>query len=119
MSYSVQASVEFLNNLEEAVDWLYSHNEQQSIEFANKKKAQFENEVNTLKDRLSTNPYSIGTEILAKVPAYRKISIYGGRYQAEWTINDSKKEVNLLRLKDLVYPAELRYKEFHLEDDED
>lgn len=116
MSYQVHTAGIFLTELEEASEWLYSHNEQQSIEFAEKKKAQLQTEVIALKNRLSEKPYGLGTEVIAKIPTYRKLSIYDGRYQAEWTIHEAMQQVSLLRLKDLKYPAKMRYKEFTVEE---
>jgi hypothetical protein len=112
MPYHVHSAGVFLRELEAASEWLYSHNEKQSVEFADKKKLQLQNEVTTLKSRLSENPYNWGTELISKFSVYRKLSLYEGRYQAEWIINDSKQKVSLLRFKDLKYPVEMRQKEF-------
>lgn len=118
MPYQVFASTIFMNELEDASEWLYYHNEQQSLHFADKKRDQLFSEVTSLRNRLSKRPYSIGTEIIAKLATYRKAPVYHDRYQAEWLITEAKLNVSLLRFKDSKHPAEIRYKEFIFDDSE-
>lgn len=54
--FEVQESDRFKIELEEAILWLYSHNLEQSQEFADQKYFELQQEVNTLKNHLKRTP---------------------------------------------------------------
>ncbi len=54
--FQVQESDKFKAEMEEAVFWLYSHNLEQSQDFADKKALELQQEVNSLKTHLKKTP---------------------------------------------------------------
>lgn len=103
--FDVQESDKFKAEMEEAVFWLYSHNLEQSQNFADKKALELEQEVNTLKNHLKKTP-RIGQA--DEISGIRRFPLYDGRFLATWTTNQDKKLVLLLEFIDSKYPKQLR-----------
>ena len=77
--FNVQESDTFNVEMEEAVFWLYSHNIEQSEEFADEKLLKLHQEVNGLKSHLKkTSHFGQADEIYG----VRRFPLYGGRYLA-------------------------------------
>lgn len=104
--FQIYESPRFLTDLEEALVWLYSHNFEQSEEFADKKFFEMKQELNGLKNHLKQTPY-IGQA--DAVSGLRRFPMYDGRYFATWVINEKSRAVTLLEFIDTQYPKELRY----------
>ena len=105
MSFDVQESDRFKAELEEAVLWLYSHNLEQSEEFADQKYFELQQEVNALKNHLKKNPHMGQAD---EVSGVREFPLYGGRYLATWLVIEAQKTAILLEFIDSKYPKELR-----------
>lgn len=113
-AFDVQESDQFKIQLEEAILWLYSHNLEQSQEFADKKYLELQHEVNSLKNHLHRNPRMGQTD---DVSGLRRFPLYGGRFLATWLTIDAQKSVVLLEFIDSKYPKQMR--EFHMTEDPD
>ncbi len=113
--FDVQESDRFKVEMEEAVFWLYSHNLEQSQEFADQKYLELQQEVNGIKAHLTKTP-RIGQadEILGA----RRFPLYDGRYMVTWTTDEKKKIVTLLEFIDSKYPRQLRQFQMPHESDE-
>lgn len=107
--YEVQESDRFKAELEEAVLWLYSHNLEQSQDFADQKYFELQQEVNALKNHLKRNPRMGQTD---EVSGIRRFPLYGGRYLATWLVIEAQKTAVLLEFIDSKYPKELRTFQF-------
>jgi plasmid stabilization system protein ParE len=83
--YEVLESDKFKSDLEEAAFWLYSHNLEQSEEFADRKFAELEQEISGLKKHLSNNPRMGQAD---EISGMRRFPIYGGRFVVTWAINE-------------------------------
>lgn len=105
MSFEVQESDRFKTELEEAILWLYSHNLEQSEEFADQKYFELQQEVNVLKSHLKRNPRMGQAD---EVSGIRKFPLYGGRYLATWIVIEAQRTAILLEFIDSKYPKELR-----------
>lgn len=112
--FDVQESDKFKVEMEEAVFWLYSHNLEQSQEFADKKSLELQQEVDGIKVHLKKTP-SIGQA--EDVSGVRRFPLYSGRYLVTWTTDELKKLVTLLEFIDSKYPRQLR--EFHMTHESD
>lgn len=112
--FDVQESEKFRAEMEEAVFWLYSHNLEQSQNFADKKTLELQQEVNGLKNHLKKTPH-IGQA--DEVSGIRRFPLYDGRYLATWTTDQVKQLVTLLEFIDSKYPKQLR--QFHMTIDPD
>lgn len=110
--FEVQESDRFKADLEETILWLYSHNLEQSQEFADQKYFELQQEVNALKSHLKRNPRMGQAD---EVSGIRRFPLYSGRYFATWLIIEVQKTAILLEFIDSKYPKELR--QVHLDDD--
>lgn len=115
-SFDVQESDQFKAQLEEAIVWLYSHNLEQSQEFADKKYLELQHEVNSLKNHLQRTP-RIGQA--DNVSGLRRFPLYGGRYLATWLTIESQKTVLLLEFIDSKYPQQMREFQMTIDPDDD
>lgn len=107
--FEIQETDRFKLELEEAVLWLYTHNLEQSQEFADKKYFELQQEVNTLKNHLKRNPHLGQAD---KVSGIRKFPVYGGRFSISWLLIEAQKTAVLLEFIDSKYPKELRQFQF-------
>ena len=107
--FDVQESDRFKSELEEAVLWLYSHNLEQSQEFADKKYFQLQQEVNALKAHLRRNPHIGQADEISEI---RRFPLYEGRYLATWLTIESQRTIILLEFIDSKYPKQLR--QYHM-----
>lgn len=114
--FAVQESDKFKVEMEEAVFWLYSHNLEQSHDFADKKLNELQQEVNGLKDHLKKTPH-IGQA--DEISGVRRFPLYSGRYLVTWTTDEVKKIITLLEFIDSKYPRQLRQFQMTHEFDED
>lgn len=112
--FDVQESDKFKAEMEEAVFWLYSHNLEQSQDFADKKALELQQEVNVLKNHLKKTP-RIGQA--DEISGIRRFPMYEGRFLITWTTNQEKNLVTLLEFLDSKYPKQLR--QFHMSIDPD
>jgi hypothetical protein len=112
--FDVQESDKFKVELEEAVFWLYSHNLEQSQEFADQKLIELQQEVNGVKVHLKKTP-RIGQA--DEISGIRRFPLYSGRYLLTWTTDETKRLVTLLEFIDSKYPKELRH--FHMTHESD
>jgi len=110
--YKVIRTQPFLDQVQEAYDWLLETNFEQTgdIELSEKRAKVLLAEVNKVASRLETNP-NIGTLQANKI--LRAHPVHGGRYSLVWLFAGT--DVNLLGFPDNKNPAELRYL---MEDDE-
>lgn len=104
-SFELLESDQFKAELEEAALWLYTHNLEQSQEFADRKFLELERDINDLKSHLRKTPY-IGQA--DEVSGIRRFPLYGGRYMATWILNEDAKTLILLEFFDVKYPQKLR-----------
>lgn len=109
--FEVLESDRFKIELEDAVLWLYSHNLEQSQEFADQKYFELQQEVNSLKNHLKRNPHMGQAD---EVSGIRRFPLYGGRFLATWLVIDAQRTAILLEFIDSKYPRELR--QFHWDD---
>ena len=107
--FEVQESDRFKADLEESILWLYSHNLEQSQEFADQKYFELQQEVNTLKNHLKRNPRMGQAD---EVSGIRRFPLYGGRYLATWLVIEAQKAAILLEFIDSKYPREWRHFQF-------
>lgn len=105
MSFEIRETDRFQFDLEEAAFWLYSHNLEQSQEFADRKFLELEQEINALKNYLCKTPRMGQAD---EITGLRRFPIYEGRYSATWVIDESNKVVTLLAFQDSKYPNNLR-----------
>lgn len=105
MLFEVQESDRFKTEMEEAVLWLYSHNLEQSEEFADQKYFELQQEVNTLKNHLKRNPRMGQAD---EVTGIRRFPLHNGRFVATWLVIEASKTAILLEFIDSKYPKELR-----------
>lgn len=110
--FDVQESDQFRVELEEAVLWLYSHNLEQSVEFADKKYFELQQEVNSLKTNLKRNPRMGQAD---EISGIRKFPLYQGRYYVTWLLIEAQKTVLILEFIDSKYPKQLR--QFQVEEE--
>ena len=103
--FRIQESERFKIEMEDAIFWLYSHNLEQSLDFADKKSNELQQEVNGLKVHLQKTPH-IGQA--DEISGVRRFPLYDGRYLATWTTDEEKKIVTLLEFIDSKYPRQLR-----------
>lgn len=111
MIFEILEADKFKQDLEEAVFWLYSHNLEQSQEFADRKFLELEQEINSLKAHLKKNPRMGQADEISEI---RRFPVYGGRYLVTWIINENAKTLTLLEFIDSKYPKELRT--FHFDE---
>jgi hypothetical protein len=109
MSYKVRETDNFNANLEDAAFWLYSHNLEQSQQFAARKFLELEQEINDLKMHLQETP-RIGQA--DEITGLRRFPVYDGRYIMTWIIDDKARTVTLLEFIDSKYPRNLRGVQF-------
>ena len=105
MQFEVQESDRFRVEMEEAVFWLYSHNLEQSEEFADRKHFELLREVTALKSHLKRNPRMGQADDVSEI---RRFPLYSGRYWATWILIEARKTAILLEFIDSKYPKELR-----------
>lgn len=105
MSFEILEADRFKEDLEEAAFWLYSHNLEQSQEFADRKFSELEQEINSLKAHLRKNPRMGQAD---EISGIRRFPLYGGRYLVTWVINENAGTLTLLEFIDSKYPKELR-----------
>ncbi|MCB0343443.1 MAG: hypothetical protein H6626_10635 [Pseudobdellovibrionaceae bacterium] len=103
--FEVLESDRFKGELEEVILWLYSHNLEQSQEFADQKYFELQQEVNTLKNHLKRNPRMGQAD---DVSGIRRFPLYSGRYIATWLLIEAQRTAILLEFIDSKYPKELR-----------
>lgn len=113
--FEVQESEKFRVEMEEAVFWLYSHNLEQSQDFADQKALELQQEVNGLKNHLKKTP-RIGQA--DEISGIRRFPLYDGRFLATWTIDQVKKLVTLLEFIDSKYPKQLRQFQMTIDPDD-
>lgn len=113
--FTVQESDKFNAEMEEAVFWLYSHNLEQSQDFADKKALELQQEVNGLKNHLKKTP-RIGQA--DKISGIRRFPLYDGRFLATWTTDIVNHLVNLLEFIDSKYPKQLRQFQMTIDPDD-
>lgn len=114
--FAIQESDKFKVEMEEAIFWLYSHNLEQSQDFADKKLYELQQEVTGLKSHLKNTP-RIGQA--DEISGVRRFPLYGGRYLVTWTTDETKKVITLLEFIDSKYPRQLRQFQMTHESDED
>lgn len=105
MSFEILETLRFKQDLEEATMWLYSHNMEQSQEFADQKFLELGQEINSLKTHLKKNPNMGQAD---EISGIRRFPVYGGRYVITWIINENVKSLTLLEFIDSKNPKELR-----------
>ncbi len=93
MSFEVLETDHFQAALEDAALWPYSHNLEQSQEFADRKLLELEDEINALKNHLRNTPRMGQAD---EITGLRRFPIYEGRYFASWIVDDEAKAVILL-----------------------
>lgn len=109
MLYEINASDQFLKDVEEAAVWILLSNMEQSESLAEKKVDDFNKEVDLLQRRLQKFPDSgEGDEI----QGVRRFPVYDGRYSAKWIVNHFTKTVTFISLSDSKYPKHLRQIQF-------
>lgn len=109
--YEVTESDQFLKDVEEAAVWILVTNIEQSETLAEQKIEDFQNDLNSLKNRLSEFPESGQAD---DIVGLRKFPIYLGRYSVKWIVNHIEKRVTLVTIADSKYPQNLR--EFKYDD---
>jgi len=109
MSYKVRETDNFNTNLEDAAFWLYSHNLEQSQQFAARKFLELEQEINDLKMHLQETPRMGQAD---EITGLRRFPVYDGRYIVTWIIDDKARIVTLLEFIDSMYPRNLRGVQF-------
>ncbi|MBI4403265.1 MAG: hypothetical protein HY537_03850 [Deltaproteobacteria bacterium] len=105
MAFQVLEADNFIADLEEAALWLYSHNLEQSRQFADRKFIELEQEINELKSHLQEMPRMGQAD---EITGLRSFPVYEGRYLVTWIIDDEASTVILLEFIDLKYPKKLR-----------
>lgn len=110
-AFQVFESAKFATDLEEAAFWLYSHNLEQSQEFADLKFLELGQEINALKKHLSQNPRMGQADSISSI---RRFPVYAGRFAVTWIVNDEARTLTLLEFLDSKYPPALRT--FHFDD---
>ena len=109
MKYTVEESDQFLKDVEESAVWILLSNIDQSESLAEKKVDEFSEELNALKERLQKFPESGESD---DIQGLRRFPIYGGRYSAQWIVNNVAKVETLISLSDSKYPKKLRHFQF-------
>jgi hypothetical protein len=105
MAFEIQEAEKFVSDLEEAAFWLYTHNLEQSHEFADLKFSELDDEINDLKRHLRNTPRMGQAD---EITGLRRFPVYEGRYSVTWMINDKAKMVTLLEFIDSKNPQRLR-----------
>ncbi len=105
MAFEILETEKFQADLEDALFWLYSHNLEQSEDFADRKFLELELEINHLKIHLSETPRMGQAD---EVLGLRRFPVYGGRYLVTWIIDDVASTVTLVEFIDSKYPKTLR-----------
>lgn len=110
--YTVVRTQSFLDQWQEAYDWLLESNFEQTEDFdLSKRRADLlTNEINTVVKNLEHTP-NIGSKLDGQLT--RSFPVHDGRYSLRWVVNSAT--VNLVGLADNERPKALRYK---MEDDE-
>lgn len=103
--YQINATSNFLKDVEEISFWIFVTNVEQSKNLAEAKLSQLESELITLKKKIQNFPES-GEEVATR--GVRKIPIYDGRYSVRWIVDHHKKTATLISLLDSRYPKKLR-----------
>jgi len=103
---------QFLTDLSEIAQWIFSTNLEQSEDQANKSLMNLETDLEHLKSRLMEFPDSGVADPFVK--GIRQFSIYEGRYSIQWVTQYNQNTVTLLSITDLKYPKNLR--SFQIED---
>jgi hypothetical protein len=103
--FEILESDKFKIDLEDAALWHYSHNLEQSQDFADQKFIELEQEINGLKSHLRKNPRIGQTD---EISGLRRFPVYEGRYLVTWAISDNEKTLTLLEFIDSKYPKQLR-----------
>jgi predicted Rossmann fold nucleotide-binding protein DprA/Smf involved in DNA uptake len=103
--YQINATSNFLKDVEEISFWIFVTNVEQSENLAEAKLSQLESDLIVLKKKIQNFPES-GEEVATR--GVRKIPIYDGRYSARWIVDHDKKTVTLISLLDSRYPKQLR-----------
>ena len=111
MTFEVQQTDQFKADLEEALLWLYSHNFEQSQEFADRKFLELQQEIEDIEKHLAQMPH-MGQP--SDVSELGRFPVYGGRYSVTWFVENERKIVTLTEFNDSKYPKTLR--EFQLEE---
>ena len=109
--YALEETDQFLTDVEGAAVWILLSNIEESEALANKKIAEFQKNLEALKEQLRDFPESGEND---ELPGLRKFPIYGGRYSAKWVIIHTARIVILVALTDSKYPRKLR--EFRLDE---
>lgn len=105
MSFEVRQTDKFKASLEEAMFWHYSHNLEQSLEFADRKFLELQQEVENLKNHLERTPYMGQSDEISDL---HRFPIYDGRYSITWIIDDEMKVVTIMEFLDSKYPRSFR-----------
>ena len=103
--YQINATGNFLKDVEEISFWIFVSNVEQSENLAEAKLNQLESDLVDLKKKIQNFPES-GEEVATQ--GVRKTSIYDGRYSVRWIVDHGKKTITLISLLDLRYPKQLR-----------
>ena len=103
--FQVLETEKFRSDLEEAAFWLYSHNLEQSEEFADLKFVELQQEIDGLKNHLVKTPQMGQVD---PISGLRRFPLYAGRYIVTWIANEAAQTVILLEFIDSKYPKPLR-----------
>ena len=103
--FTILETDQFLADVEESAVWILESNLEQSENLAIRKVDDFQNEIETLKERLKDFPESGESDIIKGV---RKFPVYSGRYSVKWVVQKTDKLINLIALSDSKYPKALR-----------
>ncbi len=109
--YIVLETDKFLSDVEEAAVWILESNLEFSEDFAFRKIDEFQEEIETLKERLKEFPESGEMD---EIEGVRKSPVYNGRFSLKWIFQKLAKSITLIALTDSKYPKILKH--FYLED---
>jgi len=103
--YEIYETDRFLSDVEEAAVWILQSNVEQSEKLALEKLSEFEQNIQSLKNRLQQFPESGECD---DISGLRKFPLYGGRYSAKWILSHAEKSITLIALADSKHPQQLR-----------
>jgi hypothetical protein len=103
--FTILETDQFLADVEEAALWILESNLEESEDLALRKVDEFQDEIESLKERLKDFPESGESDIVKGV---RKFPIYKGRYSVKWIVQKTDKLITLIALSDSKYPKALR-----------